>query len=44
MIPLRDNIRSKNYPVVNNLLIGLNILVFLIQLSQGSDYNRFVFT
>lgn len=44
MIPLRDNIRSKNYPVVNNLLIGLNVLVFLIQLSQGSDWNRFVFT
>lgn len=44
MIPIRDNIRSKNYPVVNHLLIGLNILVFLIQLSQGSDYNRFVFT
>lgn len=44
MLPLRDNIRSKNVPVVNNLMIGLNILVFLIQLSQGGDYNRFVFT
>ncbi|MGD9332184.1 MAG: rhomboid family intramembrane serine protease [Desulfobacterales bacterium] len=44
MIPLRDNIRSQNYPVVNNLLIGLNVLVFAIQLSQGSDWNRFVFT
>lgn len=44
MIPLRDTIRSHNYPVVNNLLIGVNVLVFLIQVSQGADLNRFVFT
>jgi membrane associated rhomboid family serine protease len=44
MIPLRDNIRSKNVPVVNNLLIGVNILVFLIQLSQGAGEARFVYT
>jgi hypothetical protein len=35
MIPIRDAIRSKNFPVVNATLIGLNILVFLWQLSQG---------
>jgi membrane associated rhomboid family serine protease len=44
MIPLRDTIRSRNYPVVNNLLIGVNVLVFLIQLSQGPNLNRFIFT
>ena len=44
MIPLRDTIRSQNYPVVNNLLIGVNVLVFLIQLSQGPNLDRFVFT
>jgi membrane associated rhomboid family serine protease len=44
MIPLRDNIRSQNYPIVNNLLIGVNVLVFLVQLSQGPNLNRFVFT
>ena len=44
MIPLRDTIRSQNYPVVNNLLIGINVLVFLIQLSQGPNLDRFVFT
>lgn len=44
MIPLRDTIRSHNYPVVNNLLIGVNVLVFLIQISQGPDLERFVFT
>ncbi|RPH49647.1 MAG: rhomboid family intramembrane serine protease [Desulfobacteraceae bacterium] len=36
MIPLRDTIPSRNHPVVNNSIIGLNIAVFLIQLTQGS--------
>ena len=44
MIPLRDTIRSQSYPVVNNLLIGVNVLVFLIQISQGPNLDRFVFT
>jgi membrane associated rhomboid family serine protease len=35
MIPIRDAIRSKTFPVVNVILIGLNILAFLWQLSQG---------
>lgn len=35
MIPIRDAIRSKNFPAVNVTLIGLNILAFLWQLSQG---------
>jgi membrane associated rhomboid family serine protease len=36
MIPIRDAIRSKNFPVVNVILIAINILAFLWQLSQGS--------
>lgn len=35
MIPLRDAIRSKNFPVVNVLIIVLNGLAFLWELSQG---------
>jgi hypothetical protein len=35
MIPLRDAIRSKNFPAVNFIIIGLNIIVFLWQLAQG---------
>lgn len=35
MIPIRDAIQSKNVPVVNFILIGLNILAFLWQLYQG---------
>ena len=37
MIPIRDAIRSKNFPVVNFIIIGLNIIAFLWQLLQGSD-------
>ncbi|MDQ1331258.1 MAG: hypothetical protein QG578_1526 [Thermodesulfobacteriota bacterium] len=43
MIPLRDTIPSKNYPVVNNAIIGINILVFIIQLLQGPALNDFVY-
>jgi len=35
MIPIRDAIRSKNFPAVNFIIIGLNIIVFLWQLAQG---------
>ncbi|UCD82623.1 MAG: rhomboid family intramembrane serine protease [Desulfobacterales bacterium] len=43
MIPLRDTVQARNYPVVNNVLIGLNVLVFLFQLSQGAAGDRFVY-
>lgn len=41
MLPIRDNITSRNYPVVNNVLIGINILVFVIQLAHGEGVDRF---
>ncbi len=44
MIPLRDTIQSRNYPVVNILLIGLNTFLFLLELSQGRRFNEFIFT
>jgi membrane associated rhomboid family serine protease len=37
MIPIRDAIRSKNFPVVNVFIIGLNIIAFLWELAQGPD-------
>ncbi|MBW2107511.1 MAG: rhomboid family intramembrane serine protease [Deltaproteobacteria bacterium] len=43
MIPIRDTIRSKTYPVVNSLLIGVNVLVFVAEMSQGRALDRFVF-
>jgi len=44
MIPIRDTLRSKNYPIVNGTLIGLNVLVFLIELLQGRNLEPFIYT
>jgi len=44
MIPLRDTIRSKNYPVVNIAIIVLNVLFFIIEISKGETLNRFIYT
>ena len=33
MLPLRDTIRSYSFPAVNWLLIGINVVVFLFQIS-----------
>jgi membrane associated rhomboid family serine protease len=44
MIPLRDTLQSKNYPVINNAIIVINVLIYLIELSSGDGLNRFIFT
>jgi membrane associated rhomboid family serine protease len=44
MIPLRDTIQSKNYPVVNNALIIINVLFYLLEVSRGPAINQFIFT
>jgi rhomboid family protein len=44
MIPLRDTIHSRNYPAVNTLLIATNVLVFLVQLTQGPQEDQFIYT
>jgi membrane associated rhomboid family serine protease len=45
MIPIRDTVRSQNVPITNNLLIGINVVMFVVQLMQGSDlgFERFVY-
>ena len=43
MIPLRDTTPSKNYPIINNLLIGVNVFVYLVQWAQGPAQDRFIF-
>ncbi len=43
MIPIRDAIRSKTFPVVNTLIIILNVLAFLWQLSQGPNLKEALF-
>ena len=44
MIPLRDTIDSKSYPIINSALIGSNLLVYLVQLAQGENLQRFIIT
>lgn len=43
MIPIRDTIPSKNYPIVNNTIIGINVVLYLFEMSQGANLNRFVY-
>jgi membrane associated rhomboid family serine protease len=44
MIPLRDTTPARNVPVVNNTIIGINVVVFILQLSLGAEWDKFVFT
>lgn len=37
MIPLRDTIRSRHFPVMTWLILGLNLVVFLFQLTLGPE-------
>ncbi|MDY6838966.1 MAG: rhomboid family intramembrane serine protease [Thermodesulfobacteriota bacterium] len=43
MIPIRDTIRSETYPIVNTALIAVNIVAFLVQMSQGQAFSKFIF-
>lgn len=42
MIPIRDTIPSRSFPIVNTVLIVVNILVFVYELSLGSHLPRFI--
>ncbi|OQX60796.1 MAG: rhomboid family intramembrane serine protease [Desulfococcus sp. 4484_241] len=42
MLPIRDLNPSRTYPVVNNLIIGICVLVFLVELGQD-DFERFIY-
>ncbi len=43
MIPIRNTIQSKNYPIVNSLIIAANVLVYLLEMAQGERINQFLF-
>jgi len=43
MLPLRDTIPSKSYPIVNYLIIALNVFIFFIQMAQGPALQKFIF-
>lgn len=42
MIPLRDTIPSRSFPIVTILLIVLNGIVFIFELSLGEHLNTFI--
>ncbi len=44
MIPLRDNIPSRLRPTVNYSIIGLNVLVFFLEMAMGAGLNLVINT
>lgn len=43
MLPIRDTVRSYTFPLINWLLIGLNTVVFFLELSLSTNnLNRFI--
>ncbi len=45
MIPIKDNIRPRRFPLVNKTLIGINVLVFMYQvLLSSQEVQELVFT
>jgi membrane associated rhomboid family serine protease len=44
MIPIRDTVESRNYPVVNTGIICINVLLFLVQISKGQAMEQFIYT
>jgi membrane associated rhomboid family serine protease len=42
MIPFRDNIPSRSFPLINIALILANVIVFFCELSEGRHLNRFI--
>ena len=43
MIPVRDTTPSENYPVINNIIIGINVILYLVELGQGAGLERFIY-
>ena len=43
MIPIRDTVPSRNYPVVTTAIIGINVLIFFLQFSGGGSGDRLVY-
>jgi membrane associated rhomboid family serine protease len=44
MIPIRDTIRSRNYPVINVALIAINVAVFFLEPTNTKELQHFVIT
>jgi membrane associated rhomboid family serine protease len=42
MLPLKDTIHAREFPVVNTMLIAMNVIAFLIELSLGPRAERLI--
>src|ERR1700722_17667614 len=40
MIPFRDNIPSRSFPIINILLVSANVAAFIYELSLGRSLDR----
>lgn len=43
MIPIRDEIKTRQTPVVTYILIAINVIVFIIELNFGSDMDAMMY-
>ncbi len=43
MIPIRDTIPSRSYPIVNQVIIGINVVLYLVEMAQGPNIERFIY-
>jgi hypothetical protein len=43
MIPIRDTKRSARYPIINDSIIAVTVLVFIVELLQGQRLREFVY-
>ncbi len=43
MIPLRNTTPTRNYPIVNTTIIGINVVVYFIQLFQSFEIDKIIY-
>jgi hypothetical protein len=44
MFPIRDTIRSSTFPLVNTIIISINVVVFFIEILYASNLEAFIYT
>ncbi|MCD6254984.1 MAG: rhomboid family intramembrane serine protease, partial [Deltaproteobacteria bacterium] len=44
MIPLKDTIPSRTFPIITIFLIIINVLIFFFEVSLGPNLERLLFT
>jgi len=43
MIPLRDTLRSHNYPIATHVIIAINVMVYFFEMAQGQNLEWFLY-